>query len=116
MTANGTLHNFRIIDIRNGDVFAEIEPFTATDSIKDDAVNSSDMVETILNSLNQPKRQKSIPTFLLYDELGLQLFDEITRLDEYYLTNAERTILQHHADELANIVEDGTNIVELGSG
>lgn len=39
-----------------------------------------------------------------YDEMGLQLFDEITHLDEYYLTNAERKILQHHADELANIV------------
>lgn len=46
-----------------------------------------------------------------YDEMGLQLFDEITHLDEYYLTNAERKILQHHADELANIKLIMTNRV-----
>lgn len=110
--SNGTLYKFRIFDIRNSNVFTEIKP----GSLQEDAVNSSDITDTILKSLNQPKSQKSIPTFLLYDEMGLQLFDKITRLDEYYLTNAERTILQDHAHELANRVNDGAIIVELGSG
>lgn len=112
---NGTLHNFRIFDI-SSDVFTEIKRFTPNGSLKEDAVNSSNMTEMILKSLNQPKGQKSVATFLLYDELGLQLFDEITRLEEYYLTNAERTILQNHADEIASRVNSGTIIVELGSG
>ncbi|XP_037049532.1 ergothioneine biosynthesis protein 1-like [Bradysia coprophila] len=113
---NGTVNSFRIFDIGSSDGFTEIKPCTANGSRKEDAVSSSDLKEMILKSLNQPKRQKSIATFLLYDELGLQLFDEITRLEEYYLTNAERTILQDHADELAGRVNNGTIIVELGSG
>ena len=33
--------------------------------------------------------EKQLPTLLLYDEAGLRLFEKITYLDEYYLTNAE---------------------------
>lgn len=33
--------------------------------------------------------EKRLPTLLLYDEAGLRLFEKITYLDEYYLTNAE---------------------------
>lgn len=33
--------------------------------------------------------EKRLPTLLLYDEAGLRLFENITYLDEYYLTNAE---------------------------
>ena len=36
-----------------------------------------------------------------YDERGSELFDEITRLDEYYPTRAERAILEAHAGEIA---------------
>ncbi|KAG4065237.1 hypothetical protein HA402_012679 [Bradysia odoriphaga] len=111
-----TLNNFRIFDITSSDMLEEIKPSTENGSSKEDAVSSSDMTDMILKSLNQPKGQKSIASFLLYDELGLQIFDEITRLEEYYLTNAERSILQDHADELASRVNSGTIIVELGSG
>lgn len=118
MTTNGVANNFKIFDIRCGDVYKEVKSCNVNGSYNEDSVsvNRSDMVDTILRSLNQPKNQKSIDSVLLYDELGLQLFDEITRSDEYYLTNAERAILKHHADEIANRVKDGANIVELGSG
>jgi uncharacterized SAM-dependent methyltransferase len=33
--------------------------------------------------------EKTLPTLLLYDEAGLRLFEKITYLEEYYLTNAE---------------------------
>jgi hypothetical protein len=33
--------------------------------------------------------EKKLPTLLLYDEAGLRLFEKITYLEEYYLTNAE---------------------------
>lgn len=116
MKINGESSNFRLFDIRSSDVSTEIKLCTDNGSCNENAVNSSDMTDSILRALNQPKGQKSIDSFLLYDESGLQLFDDITRLDEYYLTNAERTILKCHADEIANRVKDGTNIVELGSG
>jgi L-histidine Nalpha-methyltransferase len=58
---------------------------------------------------------KRIPSIWLYDERGSRLFDEITRLPEYYLTRTERQILQDHAHEVAS--ETGaTTLVELGSG
>ena len=50
-----------------------------------------------------------------YDEQGSQLFGEITRLPEYYLTRAERGILEQHADDIAALSGADT-LVELGSG
>jgi L-histidine N-alpha-methyltransferase len=50
-----------------------------------------------------------------YDELGTELFDAITRLPEYYLTRAERSILERHAGEIAAMTEAST-LIELGSG
>lgn len=60
--------------------------------------------------------EKQLPTLLLYDEQGLKLFEDITYLDEYYLTNAEIEILTNHADEIASRVCAGSQVVELGSG
>jgi L-histidine N-alpha-methyltransferase len=58
---------------------------------------------------------KELPPRWFYDEAGCALFDDITRLDEYYLTRAERRILEAHADEIA--ASTGANtLVELGSG
>ena len=50
-----------------------------------------------------------------YDERGSDLFDEITRLEEYYPTRAERTILTEHAGDIARLTGAST-LVELGSG
>ena len=50
-----------------------------------------------------------------YDERGSALFDEITRLPEYYLTRSERSILERPADEIAASTGADT-LVELGSG
>ncbi|KAL8921218.1 MAG: hypothetical protein Q9208_005829 [Pyrenodesmia sp. 3 TL-2023] len=60
--------------------------------------------------------EKRLPTLLLYDEKGLQLFEEISYLDEYYLTNVEIELLQEHAINLATMVPEGCIVLELGSG
>lgn len=51
----------------------------------------------------------------LYDDLGCDLFDQITRLPEYYPTRAERSILAAHADEIVGLAAADT-LIELGSG
>lgn len=56
-----------------------------------------------------------LPPKWLYDDEGSRLFDEITRLAEYYPTEAERAILDLHADDIAAAC-DATTLVELGSG
>jgi len=60
-------------------------------------------------------RRKHLPPWLLYDERGSELFDEITRLPEYYPTNAEREILAARAAEIAELTK-GRTLVELGAG
>lgn len=58
---------------------------------------------------------KWLPPKWFYDEHGSVLFEEITRLPEYYPTRAEREILETRADEIA-ADSDATALVELGSG
>jgi len=60
-------------------------------------------------------RPRTIPPRWLYDDRGSELFDEITRLSEYYPTEAEREILATHAAMIAE-VSGATTVVELGSG
>ena len=58
---------------------------------------------------------KSLPPKWFYDERGSELFDKITRLDEYYPTRAERSILRAAAGDIAGAAGAAT-LVELGSG
>ena len=58
---------------------------------------------------------KTLPPTWFYDERGSQLFDDITRLIEYYPTRAERSILTARADEIVAST-DCDVLVELGSG
>jgi L-histidine N-alpha-methyltransferase len=58
---------------------------------------------------------KDLPPKWFYDDRGSQLFDEITRLEEYYPTRAERAILDARADEIA-AASGADTLVELGSG
>ncbi len=58
---------------------------------------------------------KSIPPVWFYDERGSQLFEEITRLPEYYPTRTERRLLELHAPTIAELSKADT-LVELGAG
>src|SRR6202163_1754810 len=58
---------------------------------------------------------KWLPPVWFYDDRGSQLFDEITRLPEYYPTRAERRLLQDHAPEIA-VAAQADTLVELGAG
>ena len=58
---------------------------------------------------------KDIPPKWFYDDRGSALFDQITRLEEYYPTRRERAILVARAPEIARRTNADT-LVELGSG
>jgi len=58
---------------------------------------------------------KELPPKWFYDDRGSALFEQITRLPEYYPTRAERVILEAHAAEIARLTGADT-LVELGSG
>ncbi len=58
---------------------------------------------------------KELPPKYFYDARGSELFDDITRLPEYYPTRRERSILEARAVEIARLSGADT-LVELGSG
>ncbi|MBQ1048409.1 L-histidine N(alpha)-methyltransferase [Micromonospora sp. C51] len=58
---------------------------------------------------------KWLPPKWFYDSRGSELFDEITRLPEYYPTRAERAVLAAQATEIAELTGAKT-LIELGSG
>ena len=62
--------------------------------------------------LSQPRR---ISSMFFYDAEGSRLFEEITRLPEYYPTRTEIPLIAAAAQRVADEL-DGTDIVELGSG
>lgn len=57
---------------------------------------------------------KVLPPKWFYDHRGSELFDEITRLEEYYPTRREREIIEREAGTIAAF--GATTLVELGSG
>jgi L-histidine Nalpha-methyltransferase len=67
----------------------------------------------VLDGLQQTP--KSLPPKWFYDSVGSDLFDQITRLPEYYPTRAEAEILRDRSAEIASASEADT-LVELGAG
>src|SRR4051812_11531221 len=58
---------------------------------------------------------KSLPPKWFYDSVGSDLFDQITRLPEYYPTRTEAAILRTRSAEIA-AASGADTLVELGSG
>ena len=59
---------------------------------------------------------KRLPAKLFYDEIGSQIFEQITQLPEYYLTRTERSILESFAGEILQQAGPSLTLVELGAG
>ena len=68
----------------------------------------------VLAGLAEP--QKAVPARWFYDDAGSQLFEDITRLPEYYPTRAETEILLARSGEFAQLIGPGRAVVEFGSG
>ena len=71
------------------------------------------MVRDVRQGLTQRPKQLSPKYF--YDERGSELFEEITQLPEYYLTRAERSLLENRIEEIVASVRP-CSLVELGAG
>jgi L-histidine N-alpha-methyltransferase len=71
------------------------------------------MLAEVAAGLSAPQKELSPKYF--YDQRGSELFEEITRLPEYYPTRTERALLQGWMPEL--MVRLGTRtLIELGAG
>ncbi|MFC9734460.1 L-histidine N(alpha)-methyltransferase [Streptomyces roseolus] len=86
--------------------------FQLTRTLAPDAA-AADLRADVLHGLT--RTPKELPPKWFYDARGSELFEEITRLPEYYPTRAEREILIDRAPEIAAATGART-LVELGSG
>ena len=72
-----------------------------------------DVVEAALSGLRaQPK---TLPPKLFYDANGCALFEQITKLPEYYLTRTEMALLRRIAPEIGALLPAGASVVEYGA-
>jgi dimethylhistidine N-methyltransferase len=62
------------------------------------------------------REQKQLSPKYFYDDAGSDLFEQITRLPEYYPTRTELSILRDRAAEIAAVIPDDAALVEFGAG
>ena len=94
-----------------------------TDNTVDNTLSADERAETETASVEAhaelrralQRRPRTVPPRWLYDDRGSDLFDQITRLPEYYQTEAERQILAVHSKMIAEMTA-ATTVIELGSG
>jgi len=72
------------------------------------------MAADVRAGLTRPFKELSPRYF--YDELGSELFEQITELEEYYPTRCERAILDDRAAEICEAANRPASLIELGSG
>jgi dimethylhistidine N-methyltransferase len=75
---------------------------------------SSAFARDVIAGLSQPA--KTLPPKYFYDAAGSELFEQITRLPEYYPTRTELGILRARGGEICNILGEGAALVEFGAG
>lgn len=85
------------------------EPYLASAVPLDEAFRSDVLV-------GLASRPRTIPARWLYDERGSELFEDITRLPEYYPARTELAILRAHARAIAATVGPVGTVVEFGAG
>lgn len=76
--------------------------------------SSTAELEQIVDGLSGSQKQISPKYF--YDERGSKLFDDITQLPEYYLTNTELGIMRDNIAEIVELVGKQASLIEFGSG
>ena len=74
----------------------------------------NDELDELIEGLKRPEKMISPKYF--YDERGSQLFEEITRLPEYYPTETELGIMRDNIAEIAELVGKQASLIEFGSG
>ncbi|MFI1018529.1 L-histidine N(alpha)-methyltransferase [Streptomyces sp. NPDC020965] len=89
-----------------------MSPFLLTRTLPEDTAGA-DLRADVLAGLT--RTAKELPPKWFYDARGSELFEEITRLPDYYPTRAEREILIARAPDIAAATGART-LVELGSG
>lgn len=83
-------------------------------------IGGSDMYEDVstrlVETLKAPYSQSCkpvLPDELLYDDVGLPIWNDIIFTPEFYQTHDEITLFNIHGSELAKRVQQGTTVIDL---
>ncbi len=83
-------------------------------ALLDDTPTAEAFLGDVLAGLARQPRH--LPCKYFYDERGARLFEEISGLQEYYLTRTELAVMRRHAEEIAAQIGPDVMLVEYGSG
>lgn len=95
-------------------IFDLIEPDRHHTSNKSDNEQIHNFASDVASGLSSPS--KNLPSKYFYDLRGSELFNKITRLDEYYLARVEKQILLECSKLLTKLLPKLSEIIELGCG
>ncbi|WP_339914438.1 ergothioneine biosynthesis protein EgtB [uncultured Brevundimonas sp.] len=87
---------------------------TEPDTVTTDGDDDAQFRQALIEGLSQP--QKAVSPKWFYDAEGSRLFEDITRLPEYYPTRQEAALLKRVAPDWAATFGPGAVLVEFGSG
>lgn len=82
--------------------------------LKDVSPQKTEFLQDVLTGLQGER--KSLPCKYFYDDRGSRLFEQICKLDEYYLTRTELAVMRRYAVQMAKELGPGCAVVEFGSG
>eukprot|EP00186_Timspurckia_oligopyrenoides_P002407 CAMPEP_0182442954 /NCGR_PEP_ID=MMETSP1172-20130603/1805_1 /TAXON_ID=708627 /ORGANISM="Timspurckia oligopyrenoides, Strain CCMP3278" /LENGTH=354 /DNA_ID=CAMNT_0024638065 /DNA_START=70 /DNA_END=1131 /DNA_ORIENTATION=+ len=82
-------------------VARSVAQFTSTKLFFEDAaLERRKLSEHLLEGLSQPRNQKSLSSLYIYDDIGSELYKQITELEDYYPARCENEIIQNHRKQI----------------
>lgn len=86
-------------------------------------IGGSDMVGDVKQRLEEafekpydPRHKPTLPDELLYDDIGLPIWNEIIFTPEFYQTHDEIAIFDNNGTDIAARAESGVTLIDLGAG
>ena len=95
------------------DLTSKLAPDSATPRT-DETRRGDEFAGAVLAGLS--RKPRSLPCRFLYDARGSELFEEITKLPEYYPTRTETDLIETYGSEISELAGPGRVLVEFGSG
>ncbi|MBH0039670.1 L-histidine N(alpha)-methyltransferase [Pseudoalteromonas sp. SWN166] len=83
-------------------------------AIKQSNITDTEFLNDVVDGLTQ--QQKTLPCKYFYDDKGAALFEQITTLQEYYVTRTELSILEQHSHAIGKMLPENLSIIEPGCG
>lgn len=83
-------------------------------AIKQSNITDTEFLNDVISGLTQ--QQKTLPCKYFCDDKGAALFEQITSLQEYYVTRTELSILEQYSQSIAQMLPENLSIIEPGCG